>query len=489
MRRARATRDAFARDASSRGCRDAPRARDVAGVVESPYVVRFNFNRDDRGAALAIGDERGRATIARARDSARDDGRRSATAIAAHENAVYDVAWTRDDARVLTASADRAVAMFDAETGRMLAKMMGHGASVKAVATAPTQREVFASGGRDGRLILSDARTRRGAANEAEDADAGEVTPTRTVRRAHRAPGAGTRASAALHSVTSVAFDGSGSVVLSSGGSDGLVKMWDARKMKGAIGVLEDEREDAFVRGSFYDVGLGARFGGEGARATRASRGISGIAVDPTSSRVVVSYLDDHMAMFDANDPRGKPLRHFVGHRSRSYYIKPTFSPDGDRVACGSLDNDVHVWDVRDASAPSVALDGHTASVSCVHWSPTDPHALASCCDDGEIRLWRFDGARKPSVRARVDSRAKRPAPPLHPNILRALGRAPTFDDSASADHDIAIPGAFAPASPSAPTRVLAADVPPAKRRERVEPSPRRPFRDVANVRGRRALS
>ena len=94
--------------------------------------MRFNFNRDDRGAALAIGDERGRATIARASVSARDDGRRRATAIAAHENAVYDVAWTRDDAWALTASADRAVAMFDAETGRTLARMTGHGASVKA---------------------------------------------------------------------------------------------------------------------------------------------------------------------------------------------------------------------------------------------------------------------------------------------------------------------------------------------------------------------
>ena len=34
----------------------------------------------------------------------------------AHENAVFDVAWTCDDARVLTASADTTAAMFDVET-------------------------------------------------------------------------------------------------------------------------------------------------------------------------------------------------------------------------------------------------------------------------------------------------------------------------------------------------------------------------------------
>ena len=212
------------RDARSRGravALDAARARCVA-TIDSPYVVKFNHDRDGRGAALAIGDERGRVTIARARvfgDAAREFAR--ARAIAAHENAVYDVAWTRDDAWALTASADRAVAIFDAETGRTVARMTGHGASVKALATAPAKREVFASGGRDGRLLLSDARTARGVATEAEDADGGRVTPMMTVRRAHRAPGAGTRASAALHSVTSVAFDGSGDVVLSSGGRTG----------------------------------------------------------------------------------------------------------------------------------------------------------------------------------------------------------------------------------------------------------------------------
>ena len=84
-----------------------------------------------------------------------------------------------------------------------------------------------------------------------------------------------------------------GDVLLSSGGSDGLVKMWDLRQMKSAIGALEDAGDDEYVRGSFHDAGLGGRFGGEGG--TRAGgkrpRGISGIAIDPTSSRVVVSYV------------------------------------------------------------------------------------------------------------------------------------------------------------------------------------------------------
>lgn len=74
------------------------------------------------------------------------------------------------------------------------------------------------------------------------------------------------------------------------------------------------------------------------------------------------------------------------------YYIKLMFLFDGDCVVCGLLDNDVYVWDVRDASASFVAFDGYIVSVSCVYWLLMDFYVFVLCCDDGEIRLWCFDG-------------------------------------------------------------------------------------------------
>ena len=128
------------------------------------------------------------------------------------------------------------------------------------------------------------------------------------------------------------------------------------------------------------------------------------------------------MAIFDANDPRGKPIRHFVGHRSTSFYVKPCFSPDGDHVACGSLDHDVHIWNVRRANEASIRLKGHTAGVNCVHWSKR-LDALASCADDGATRLWRVDPSRASEVSPPPTFARRRSRPTMHPRILRALGR------------------------------------------------------------------
>ena len=384
-----------------------------------PFAVRFNAAADARGTFVAIGDQNGTVTVSDATRASSMSPRWTATA---HENAVFDVAWTCDDARVLTASADTTAAMFDVETKVLSARFEGHDASVKALAMRPTNRDVFATGGRDGRLLVFDARCSTRVVRENEDAP--YLSPKKAVRYAHKAhtPGVGRRSR--LHSVTSAAFDNGGDVLLSSGGSDGLVKMWDLRQMKSAIGALEDAGDDEYVRGSFHDAGLCGRFGGEGG--TRAGgkrpRGISGIAIDPTSSRVVVSYVDNHMAIFDANDPRGKPIRHFVGHRSTSFYVKPCFSPDGDHVACGSLDHDVHIWNVRRANEASIRLKGHTAGVNCVHWSKR-LDALASCADDGATRLWRVDPSRASEVSPPPTFARRRSRPTMHPRILRALGR------------------------------------------------------------------
>ena len=47
-----------------------------------------------------------------------------------------------------------------------------------------------------------------------------------------------------------------------------------------------------------------------------------------------------------------------------------TFSPDGKRLASGSLDNTAKIGDVTTGKAP-LTLKGHTDLVECVAFSPT----------------------------------------------------------------------------------------------------------------------
>ena len=110
----------------------------------------------------------------------------------------------------------------------------------------PTNRDVFATGGRDGRLLVFDALLDAGRARNEDAVSFAEEGGSVRAQGAHAGVGRRSR----LHSVTSAAFDNGGDVLLSSGGSDGLVKMWDLRQMKSAIGALEDAGDDEYVRGS-----------------------------------------------------------------------------------------------------------------------------------------------------------------------------------------------------------------------------------------------
>jgi DNA-binding beta-propeller fold protein YncE len=62
------------------------------------------------------------------------------------------------------------------------------------------------------------------------------------------------------------------------------------------------------------------------------------------------------------------------------------FSPDGTRLASGSLDNTVRVWDAR-SGQQLLALKGHTDTVTSVAFSP-DGTRLASGSDDQTVKVW-----------------------------------------------------------------------------------------------------
>jgi len=63
-----------------------------------------------------------------------------------------------------------------------------------------------------------------------------------------------------------------------------------------------------------------------------------------------------------------------------------SYSPDGARIASGSRDNTVRVWDAR-SGAELAALRGHEGWVTSVSYSP-DGARIASGSDDKTVRVW-----------------------------------------------------------------------------------------------------
>ena len=323
-----------------------------------------------------------------------------------HGNALFDVTWTCDDAFILTACADRTVGMFDSSTLSTAKVFVGHEGNVRGVTAHPKNRNLLASCGRDGKILCYDVRGPRVVVDYMEPEDYGHfIGPHNSASYVHRRPNA--KRKSELHSVTSVTYNNNGDAILSSGGSDGLVKLWDVRNLRSPVGTFEDANDCEYVRGSFFDHGISQRFRGatDGSGNTRKNhryRGISAIAKDPTSSRFVVCYIDNHMAMFDSNNASStflntEPIRHFVSldYNTSSYYIKPCVSPDGNYVACGSTTGHVFIWDVDHPMVSPTCLVGHGCAVSSVHWSRNN--TLVSCSDDGTTRVWNIDPCREPS--------------------------------------------------------------------------------------------
>ena len=70
------------------------------------------------------------------------------------------------------------------------------------------------------------------------------------------------------------------------------------------------------------------------------------------------------------------------------------FAPDGKTLVSASKDKTVKIWDVESGTCKTT-LEGHSDSVRCVHFNPTNPSQLVSGSDDKTIRLWDVESGKE----------------------------------------------------------------------------------------------
>lgn len=250
-----------------------------------------------------------------------------------HKNAVLDVAWARDGV-LLSASADQTGAVWEVGSCQRLRRLRGHTGVVNSVVAGRRGDPLALTGSDDCSAKLWDLRWK------------GEVSTFQDE-----------------YQITSVDFADDSTTVFT-GGIDNDIKCWDIRTNK-VVYSLEGHTNT-----------------------------ITGIKVSPDGKYLLSNSMDNKMMCWDVRAfVQGTRLVNVYGghsHDLQQLLLRCAWSPDSKRIAGGSSDRFVYVWDVE-TKAMLYKLPGHAGAVTEVDFHPKEP-IIASCGADkqvflGEIKL------------------------------------------------------------------------------------------------------
>ncbi|KAJ8309036.1 hypothetical protein KUTeg_013910 [Tegillarca granosa] len=354
----------------------------LALVDENGYTVLYDTNKSGQASVLKVWQ--------------------------AHKNAIFDLAWLGNEEKLLTASGDQCISLWDARTTEKIDVFKGHTSTVRSVAVRQEDDAVFVTGSRDGHIMIWDRRCAK------KD---GHISPVNIIRNAHKLPtqlGGKIKKKSKLgptrdsqQSVTAVVFQNDTSLV-SAGAVDGCVKVWDIRKNFSNI------TTDPLPKQSFYYSGT-----------SKKTHGYSSLVLDSSYTRLFASCTDDVIYMYDLTTSSQKPMSYYKGHQNNTFYIKSSISPDDQFLLSGSSDELAYIWEVSlfcnkkslglipldfyfaatlnnlsliidKPNKSPIILKGHRAEVSDVAWSNYDltkyyKCKIATLSDDNTMRIWKLN--------------------------------------------------------------------------------------------------
>jgi WD40 repeat protein len=291
--------------------------------------------------------------------------------LSGHSDEVRSVAWSPDGKRLVTASADETVKVWNSESGEELFTITGHRAKVYSVAWSPDGKRL-ATGSADNTAKVWDAETGK---------------ELRTISGHKR-------------SVSSVAWSPDGKR-LATGSLDNTAKVWDAETgkelltLKGHSGSIislawspDGER---LATGSEDNTGkVWDAESGKESRTLSVLRGaVECVAWSPDGKRLAMGSAVLTASVLDVSS--GNVLLTLSGHGNAVWSVG--WSPDGKRLATGSADNTAKVWDAE-TGKELLTLNGHRDRVWSVSWSP-EGKQLATGSRDKTAKVWEAEGGKE----------------------------------------------------------------------------------------------
>jgi len=239
-----------------------------------------------------------------------------------HSNLVNSAVWSPDGKHIASGSADNTVQVWHAVDGGNVYTYKGHSNGVKSVAWSPDSKRI-ASGSADNTVQVWDA------------VDGGNVY----TYKGHS------------NLVESVAWSPD-SKRIASGSADNTVQVWDA-----------------------VDGGNAYTYKGH-------SDTVYSVAWSPNSQSIASGSNDKTVQVWHAAD--GSNTYTYKGHSGLVDVV--AWSPDGKRITSGSNDKTVQVWHAANGGNIYI-YHGHSNVVNALAWSP-DGKRIASGSDDNTVQIW-----------------------------------------------------------------------------------------------------
>jgi len=250
-----------------------------------------------------------------------------------HSAAVWGLAWSPDGTRIASASVDKTVQLWQANTGRHIYTYIGHKDGVVAVSFSP-----------DGYYIASASYDQTVQVWNQDNLNPDGI---KSPFRYH------------YHTdyVLAVAWSPDGTRI-ASGSHDKTVQVWHAR-----------------------DGGHIFSYHGH-------TDSVNALAWSSDSKRIASGSGDKTVQVWDADT--GYLFRKYLGHSS--HVLTVAWSPNGTRIASAGLDSTVQIWSVAKGDH-IYTYRGHLDAVVAVAWS-LDSNLIASASADKTVQVWRVaDGS------------------------------------------------------------------------------------------------
>jgi WD40 repeat protein len=284
-----------------------------------------------------------------------------------HSDYVYGAAYSPDGTRVVSASRDKSIRVWDARTGVQMQVLMGHTDRVNSAAYSP-----------DGTRIVSASRDKTG-----------RVWDARTGAQLFELSGH-------AEAVTSAAYSPDGTRIVTSS-ADKTARIWDAHT--GALLAVLNGHSDAVSSAVYSSDGTrivtasadktarlwDARTGAPLKVLSGHDKAVTRASYSPDDGRIATSSNDGTIRIWDARS--GAQLSVLASPGGLIYCA--SFSPDGSRVVASGSDRLARIWDVRTGTELAV-LSGHAGVVDSAVYSP-DGTRIITASHDATVRIWGAD--------------------------------------------------------------------------------------------------